>query len=149
MCLILQSTFSRSFLLLCFSPESNVDLAPPTHMSAPTTTTGHVTAAAQRDGDTGRHYENVEDVMSASHDPQYYDTEGSSTGHYDQLTVQYENTGDVRPYQQWSVSREGQHGSDTRTAWILDTAVEDMKSSKSLTVYNCLSLEHEIVSVWQ
>ena len=103
-------------MLFLSHPESNVDRAPPARGSAPTTHTVGVTAAAQRDEDTEEHYVKIDDVTPASHDPQYHNTEGSSTGHYDQLTVQYENTGDVRPYQQWSVSREGQHGSDTSTA---------------------------------
>ena len=118
--------FSCASILFLSHPESNVDLAPPARGSASTTHTVGVTAAAQRDEDTEEHYVTIDDVTPASHDPQYhntegsnaqyYNTEGSSTGHYDQMTVQYENTGDVRPYQQWSVSREGQHGSHTRTA---------------------------------
>ena len=59
----------------------------------------------------------------ASHDSQYYNTEGSSTGHYDQLVVRHENSGDV---QQWSVFRDGHHDDGTRTAGILDSAAEDM-----------------------
>ena len=93
-----------------------MDLAPPTHQSAPTTQAARVTAVGQRDDDTEGHYDKIEDVTPARHYPQYYNTEGSSTGHYDQLAEWYENTGDVRPYQQWSVSRDGHHDSNNGTS---------------------------------
>ena len=101
--------------MCCFPPESSADLAPPTGRPASTTQAARVIAAVQRDEDTDGHYDKIEDVTPKSHDPQYYNTEGSSTGHDDQLAERYENTGEVHPYQQWSVYRDRHHDNDTRT----------------------------------
>ena len=37
----------------------------------------------------------------------YFNMDGCSAGHYDQLAVQYYTIGDVCPYQQWSVADNG------------------------------------------
>ena len=55
-------------------------------------------------------------ASSSSHDTHYCNTERSRAGNYDQLAAQHRNTGDVHPYQQWSVARNGR---DARTCTYL------------------------------
>ena len=75
----------------------------------------YVTMDDQSDGtrEGDGQYEIVDDRSdgarpSASHDPPY--TDECKAPNYDQLAVQYHNTGDVRPYQQWSVADNGRDG---------------------------------------
>ena len=75
---------------------------------------GRATAIVHIDRDVEEegHYEIVDARSdgarpSACHDSHYINTDGCRAPNYDQLAVQYHNTGDVQPYQQWSMADNG------------------------------------------